>query len=473
MKTLLKLVLLLLVVLAVPAFLLLTFRVGAAPTVSLRPAAKAIGARGTVTVKASSPGRGLAGLRVEVEQKGRTTVVARADSRPLPAWRFSGPRRETLQLQAEVGRTAVSDLQEGEMVVRAVAERAPTWLRHPAPVVAELKLPVHLRPPALSLLSTQHYVAQGGAGVVVYRVSDSATRDGVRAGSWFFPGAPLPGASSGERFALFGVPWDVAEDATIHLVASDDAGNSSEVAFVDKFFPRPPSKDRIELKDDFLGRVVPEIMAQTTGLADRGGLLENYLQINRDLRQKDASELVELAKRSQPRFLWKEPFLPLHNAKVMSAFADQRTYLYGGDEVDHQTHLGFDLAVTARTPVPAANSGVVLLARYFGIYGNTVLLDHGFGLMTIYSHLSSIEVKEGQEVARGAILGLTGKTGLAGGDHLHFSTLVAGLPVTPTEWWDAHWIRDRVAARLAPAVAFEGDAAVRAKVLRPEPPPPF
>ncbi len=147
----------------------------------------------------------------------------------------------------------------------------------------------------------------------------------------------------------------------------------------------------------------------------------------------------------------------------MASFADRRTYVHAGSEIDHQTHLGFDLAATARTPVPAANRGIVLLARYFGIYGNTVVLDHGFGLMTIYSHLSSIEAKEGQTLERGAILGLTGKTGLAGGDHLHFSTLVGGLPVTPAEWWDAHWIRDRVAARLAPAVVFEGAAALTAK----------
>jgi murein DD-endopeptidase MepM/ murein hydrolase activator NlpD len=137
---------------------------------------------------------------------------------------------------------------------------------------------------------------------------------------------------------------------------------------------------------------------------------------------------------------------------VMSAFADQRTYVYQGKDVDAQTHLGFDLAVVAHTPVPAANRGVVLLARYFGIYGNTVVVDHGLGLATLYSHLSSIEVKEGQAVEKGAILGHTGATGLAGGDHLHFTTLVRGLPVNPVEWWDGGWIRDKVASKAGPAV---------------------
>ncbi|HVO10153.1 MAG TPA: M23 family metallopeptidase [Vicinamibacteria bacterium] len=455
MKKLLLFVLLVVLVVGAGALAVVSLRVGPAPEVQISPSARAIGMRGSVLVTATAGGRGLAGLRVEVEQKGRTTVVARAVERPRAPWSFRGPRRTREELHADVGRNAVPDLAPGEAIVRVVAERAPTWLRHPDPVVKELKLPVRLVAPALSLLSTQHYVAQGGSGVVVYRVADTATRDGVRCGPWFFPGHPLPGGS-GERFAIFGVPWDMGDDKAIRLLAEDDAGNTSEIAFVDQFFPKPPRLDTVQLQDEFLNRVVGEIMAQTPGLADRGSVLENYLQINRDLRARQATELAELSRRSEPRFLWTQPFLPLHNAQVMASFADQRTYFYGGKEVDKETHLGFDLAVTAQTPVTAANRGVVKLARYFGIYGNTVVLDHGFGLMTLYAHLSWIGVKEGDQVERGGVLGRTGRTGLAGGDHLHFTTLVGGVPVRPTEWWDPHWIHDRVAVRLAPAVSFEG-----------------
>jgi murein DD-endopeptidase MepM/ murein hydrolase activator NlpD len=451
MKTIVKNALLLLAVLLVVAGLVVTLRVGPVPVVEIRSDAKAIGSRTVLSVVASAPGRGLAGLRVEVEQEGVARIVARKTHRPLPPWALSGERTEKDELRVEVGRSALPELKEGEAVVRVVAERAPTWLRHPAPVVQELRLPVRLVPPALSLLSSQHYVAQGGSGVVLYRVGRSSTRDGVRSGAWFFPGAPLPGGGAEDRLALFGVPWDLADDARLRVVAEDDAGNTSEVAFVDRFFPKPPHRDTIVLDDVFLAKVVPEIRAQTPGLEDLGGLLENYLQINRDLRKKNAEELVALGARSAGAFLWTEPFLPLRNAQVMSAFADQRTYVYQGKDVDAQTHLGFDLAVVAHTPVPAANGGVVLLARYFGIYGNTVVLDHGLGLATLYAHLSSIEVAEGQAVEHGTILGRTGATGLAGGDHLHFTTLVRGLPVNPVEWWDGAWIRDRVASKVGPA----------------------
>jgi len=434
--------------------LVATFRVGSAPEVAIRPGLPAIGASTPIEVSVRAPGRGLAGVLVEVLQDGTARTLAERSHEPLRPWAFTGARTEEEEIQARVGSETVEGLHEGEAVIRVTAERAGTWLLHPAPVVAEKTLAVRLVPPRVSVLSNQHYVTQGGAGVVVYRVGDTATRDGVRVGEWFFPGAPLEGSEERARFALFGVPWDESDDSRIRLVAEDDVGNRSEVSFVDRYFPRPPSTDRIGIDDAFIARVVPEILRQTPALSDSGNLLENYLAVNRGLRQENAQALVELSRRSSPRFLWSEPFLPFPNAKVMSSFADQRTYVYAGEEVDHQVHLGFDLASVAHSAVPAANRGIVRMAGYFGIYGNTVVIDHGHGLMTLYAHLSSLDVAEGQEVERGAVVGRTGSTGLAGGDHLHFTTLVGGLPVNPTEWWDAAWIRDRVASKLGPALPF-------------------
>ena len=452
MRMILRAVALLLALALLVVGLVVTLRVGPPPSLEIRGVPKAVGRSTPLQVVASAEGRGLAGLRVEVEQGGTTRVVARREHRPLRSWAFWGARTQSDTVRVDVGGKAVGGLVEGDAVVRVVADRAGTWLRHPAPAVKEVRLPVRLTPPALALLSTQHYVAQGGSGVVVYRVGTTASRHGVRAGDSFFPGSPLPGGGNEDRFVLFGVPWDLDDPARLRLVAEDDAGNAAELAFVNEFFPKPPAHDTIKLEDSFLDKVVSEIRGQTPGLEDRGGLLENYLEINRDLRKRDAEELLALGPRSAGAFLWTEPFRPLHNAKVMSAFADRRTYVYGGKEVDAQTHLGFDLAVVAHTPVPASNRGVVLLARYFGIYGNAVVLDHGVGLGTLYAHLSSIDVKEGQTVERGAILGRTGATGLAGGDHLHFTTLVRGLPVNPVEWWDPAWIRDRIASKIGPAV---------------------
>ena len=97
------------------------------------------------------------------------------------------------------------------------------------------------------------------------------------------------------------------------------------------------------------------------------------------------------------------------------------------------------------------NAGVVLYAADLGIYGNCVIVDHGLGVQSLYAHLSSIEVKEGDRVEKGRVLGRSGMTGLAGGDHLHFTMLVNGQAVNPVEWWDPKWMQDRVLRKIAEA----------------------
>jgi len=446
---------LLVLALLLAGFLGLEFlRAGAPPAVRIESALKAIGRRTPVRVHVAEARRGLRHVKVEFVQGERSEVVAEKAYPVPPAialWR-SGVREDTLSF--EVGRETIRGLKAGHASIRVTAAPAGTWLRRPPPVSEVLILPVRLAPPALEVLSTKTYVAQGGCEVVVYRVGEGAVRDGVQSGGLWFPGYPLPGGGPRERFAFWAVPYTQASPDA-RLVAEDDAQNRAEAAIVDRFFARPLARDTVELTDSFMNKVVAEIMAQTPDLADRGGLLENYLAINGELRRRQDEELRALAARSEAAILWHRPFLPLPNGKVMALFAQRRTYVYQGRPVDEQDHTGYDLAATQRAPVPAANSGRVLLARYFGIYGNTVIIDHGCGLMSLYGHLSSVAVQEGQQVERGDIIGRTGQTGLAGGDHLHYAMLLGGLPVNPIEWWDAHWIGDRVAAKLGAAWRFE------------------
>jgi murein DD-endopeptidase MepM/ murein hydrolase activator NlpD len=82
-----------------------------------------------------------------------------------------------------------------------------------------------------------------------------------------------------------------------------------------------------------------------------------------------------------------------------------------------------------------------------------VVIDHGVGLFSMYSHLSQIDVTQGQSVAKGDIIGRTGTTGLAGGDHLHFGMMVNQTYVNPIEWWDPAWIKNNVTDKIA---AVEG-----------------
>ena len=70
-------------------------------------------------------------------------------------------------------------------------------------------------------------------------------------------------------------------------------------------------------------------------------------------------------------------------------------------------------------------------------------------IASVYSHLSKIDVELNKEIMKGETVGLTGQTGLAGGDHLHFGIMVNGIFVNPIEWWDPHWIQDNVTRKLA------------------------
>ncbi len=439
--------------LAVVAVVVTALWVGGAPEVAVEPKLPGIGRNTPVEIKVDDAGR-LTRLVVEVVQGDEALPVAARELVPRPAWQvWRGGRPEAFTVG--VGRETVKGLRAGTAVVRVTAERAGTWARRPGPVVEEVELPVRLAPPALGVSSLHHFAMQGGSECVVYSAGESAVRHGVRAGDRWFAGHPLPGGGKGQRFALFGIPYDLADPSRIRLVAVDDVGNEASVAFIDKFTPRPPGKDTIEVSAAFMSRVVPEILANSPEIADRGGLLENYLAINGELRRKNAATLDELAARSSRRFLWNRPFLPMVNTAITAAFADHRTYLHDGKEIDEQYHLGFDMASVERDAIPASNRGVVVLARYFGIYGNAVVLDHGYGLQSLYGHLSTIAVTEGQTVERGQELGRSGQTGLAGGDHLHFTMLLHGLPVTPVEWWDWHWIQDRVARKLGPALPFQ------------------
>ncbi|HEX7185515.1 MAG TPA: M23 family metallopeptidase [Thermoanaerobaculia bacterium] len=447
--------LLLLAVLVVIVAAVATFYTGAAPKVSVQSKLPGIGKRTPIQVRIEDPQR-VSKVKIEVVQGTDVKTVEERDFQPKPAWALGGA--QPVDMTVEVGRDTVQGLRSGEATVRVTAERAGTWLRRPAPAVSEVKLPVRLAPPTLGILSNFHYAAQGGSEAVVYRVGEGAVRDGVQSGDWWFPGFPMPGNDKQMRFALFAIPYDMTDASRIRLIAIDDVGNRAEAAFIDKFTPRPLKTDTIEVSDPFMNKVVPEIMSSSSEVADQGNLLANYLEINRNLRKKNAQTLKELGAKSAKQFLWTQPFIPMPNAQITAAFADRRTYMYNGKPVDQQDHLGFDMASVERDAIPASNAGRVVLARYFGIYGNAVVIDHGYGLQSLYGHLSSIAVKEGDMVQRGQELGRSGQTGLAGGDHLHFTMLLQGLAVTPVEWWDPHWIQDRVARKLGPALPYNPNA---------------
>ncbi|MEJ2111149.1 MAG: M23 family metallopeptidase [Acidobacteriota bacterium] len=430
------------------------FSAGNAPSIEITTDLSAIGRNTPFQISVSESRRGLTSVKAELLQGDlKATLIEKhyeVGSQFLP-WQS---RTISDTLTATAGRQALEQLQEGTAQIRVTAGRASTWLRHPDPQIYEISLPVRLKPPSLQITSSHMYISRGGCELVTYRVGETAVRDGVRSGGWWFPGYPLPGGDPQDRFALFAAPYD-SKDPEIRLVVSDDAGNEAEKDFVDRLQERTFRTDTLNISDDFIAKVVPDILAQSPEIEDRGDPLENYIAINKELRMINAETIRNLALKSRPEFLWSKPFKMLPNSKVTATFGDIRTYRYNGRTIDTQTHLGYDLASTRKAEIPSPNDGIVMFSGNLGIYGNAVIIDHGFGLMSILGHLSSIAVTEGQQVSRGEIIGRTGTTGLAGGDHLHYATLLQGLPVNPIEWSDEHWIQDRLSRKLGAASPFE------------------
>ena len=302
--------------------------------------------------------------------------------------------------------------------------------------------------PLLSVLSRQHYITQGGSEAVLYKVQEEGSESGVSVGDRIFRGFPLPDREEGVHIAIFSIGQDQPVDVPLSLWAQDRAGNRSEASFWHKVFPGKFRNRKIPITDSFIASVAPEILAHTPEISEKSSPLETFLEVNRNLRTLNNQRIAEITQLSEPRLLWTEPFVQLSNSQVESIFADRRTYIYEGEEVDKQTHLGFDLASLALSPVEASNSGKVVFSDYLGIYGNTVIIDHGLGLFSLYGHLSSLGVEVGQDVARSQALGQTGQTGLAGGDHLHFSMVLQGQQINPIEWWDEDWVRKHVLVKI-------------------------
>jgi murein DD-endopeptidase MepM/ murein hydrolase activator NlpD len=348
-----------------------------------------------------------------------------------------------------VGRKPIPALQEGKATLEITAlNNSWGWFFRGGRARLALDLPVRFVPPRVEVMTTQHYINQGGCDMVVFKVSPGTTESGVQVGDYFFPSWAVKDSMAETRMCVFAYPYNVDPKTPARVVARDNAGNETLANFTYEVFPKKFHTDTLNITDDFLSRIVPPIMSQSPEVEDRGSLLKNFLEINGPLRKADAQKLIALSKKTAPHFLWSQPFVQLSNSKVEASFADYRTYVYNGQVIDHQTHLGFDLAVNQHTPVVAANDGVVVHAGWFDIFGNAIILDHGCGLQTLYGHLSGIDVKVGDTVKRGQVIGHSGQTGLAGGDHLHFTVLLDGIPVNTIEWWDAHWIHDRIQAKL-------------------------
>lgn len=440
----LLIVILLLVV--IPLGVLAVWRLeGQAPTIAKVPAEIVIGAaHRTVVVDIQERGRGLKTVRAAVTQADREVLLDEARFAGSLLGAGSDIQAHTLTLALDAGKL---NLAEGQATLRITA-RDFSWRDwwNGNRTVVEIPLTVDVKPPSITILSRFHYVNQGGSGLLVYRLNEACPQHGVVVGERFFPGYPVGSDDRLSMMAFFAVGYDQKPDAVIKARAVDQAGNETSAGFSYSIRAKRFRKDVLNISERFITQKMRPLMEAAGGTATEPEAI--FLAVNREMRKHNYETLTRLSEKASPEIAWEGVFMRLPQAANRAQFADHRDYKYRGKIIDRQVHLGADLASLQQSPVPAANGGTVVFSGDVGIYGNTVVIEHGFGLFSLYSHLSSIQANAGDRVAKGDIIGRTGITGLAAGDHLHFGMMVHDTLVNPIEWWDAHWINDNITTKM-------------------------
>ncbi|MBI4825531.1 MAG: M23 family metallopeptidase [Nitrospirae bacterium] len=410
------------------ALLLIFFTVGyaayklffiPAPVIEGADAFKFISSSKTVVLNAKN----LKSIVISISQNGKTVELLK----DVPAAR---EKKYSIQVKTK-------ELQLGDGPAKISIVASSGGFRDVTQVIDAV---IDTTPPTLDVLMSPYMADVGGGGFIAVRAND-ADAVFVKLKDYRFAGfrADSKTGSDGseEYYIFFPVPIDVAAGSTIHAVAEDMAGNQRVRAVDTKITPKNYSSSSINISDTFINTAVVSIL-NITSTSDPVG---SFKEVNEKMRAENVAKLREIAKVTESKMLWEGNFLQMKNSQVMAKYGDKRDYIYNGRKISGSVHLGYDLAANANSPVEAANTGIVRFAGDLGIYGNTVAIDHGMALMSIYSHLSEIMVKEGDEVKKGAVIARSGATGFAGGDHLHFGMLIHGYETSPIFWWDTHWLK--------------------------------
>lgn len=290
--------------------------------------------------------------------------------------------------------------------------------------------------PTLVTLKGSHSLKRGGTGVVLYEVGEVPRETGVVLEDLVFK--PYQFAQN-KYLSFYAHPYYVeADNFKPRIFATDAAGNLRKIRPGSRTASQTYRSEEIVLSDDFLESVKDKMMATSTKTP-----LEVFIEVNNKVRQENQQRITQLCQNTEPKKLWKGVFLRNQGA-TKAGFADSRTYRYGSEVVSRAVHTGLDIAGINNTKILAANHGKVIFVGEIGIYGNVVILDHGYGLHSLYGHLHQTSVQEGDLVKKGDVIALSGETGLVFGDHLHFEMRVNGIPVNPIEWFDDVWVMSNI-----------------------------
>ena len=418
---------------------------GKKPSIFIDSPSQYIGKSQTLSGTVSDPQSGVRKIWIGLVKDGKETILFQEH---LPtAGIISGGEKHEVSFNVKIEPESLG-ITDGKAILRmAVTDYSwRSWLRGNTTYL-EKDVIIDTKPPGLDILTKIHNVSQGGTGLVIYRLSEPCLNSGVAVGENFFPGYTGYFKDKNIFMTFFALNYKQGPGTNIFVKATDFAGNKTRAGLPYYIKKRSFKKVVIKISDRFLNWKMPEFNIDVSPDSEKP-MVDKFLKVNRELRNSNGRQLLEIVSETDKKLYWNGAFLRLPNSARKANFADHRNYTYKGHTIDQQVHMGIDLASIAHSAVPSSNNGKVAFTGYLGIYGKTVVIDHGFGLFSTYSHLSAIEVKLGQVISKGDVIGRTGSTGLAGGDHLHFGIMVHNTFVNPVEWWDAAWIKNNISTKI-------------------------
>ena len=402
------------------------------PSIKLNQEIAAIGKLKKVEITFGDQKSGLSNIAVEIVQDNKGRILV---NEKIPA---KGTKQKILVVTFD---TAALNLHDGPAILNINATDHSIFRNK---TVQSSAVTIDTIPPQITLLSTTNHINQGGTCFIAYRNSKPTDLTGVYVNDYFTAGHTLMIANKPVSVTYFALPYNASKAKTkITLFARDYAGNETRITLPCKIKEKKFRADKMNLSETFLQQKMPEFQAMVPSLTGKTQL-EVFKYVNAEMRNTNFSAIQSICQKSAPKVLWEGSFLRMRGASPMALFGDKRTYAAAGNGFASSVHAGVDLASVAQAPIEAANSGIVVFAAPLGIYGNTIIIDHGLGVFSLYAHLSSMTATTGKSVKKEELIGYSGTSGLAGGDHLHFSIIVGGQFVNPQEWWDAHWIEDNI-----------------------------
>ncbi len=313
--------------------------------------------------------------------------------------------------------------------------------------VKTIEVSIDKKRPIANVIANSRYIQRGGSAVVVVKVEDKNLKDLYISFNNTQRFKLLPYKQDGYFIALIAWPIDIDKFKRINLIAIDKANNKT-VSKIPFYIQKKKIKvDDIKLSESFIKNVSTFVLEQSEE-AIPDTLEDIFVYSNKELRAKNLQLLSDISIKSMTdekidSFNIKA-FKRLRGSSTVAGFAERRYYYLNNKKINEAWHLGIDWASVKNATIKTSNDGMVIYKGYLGLYGNTIVIDHGMGLSSLYAHTSTQKVEIGDIVNAKQSIAKTGATGAVFGDHLHFGVLVQGIEVNPLEWMDKNWIKVRI-----------------------------